>query len=724
MNKRDKEQKKQKAPKEPRKAKAPKTPKPAKAAKVPKAPKTAKAPKTSGEVPFIRSIGARLIAAFLIPVIGIVILGATSYRKSSSALVNNYQTSVEQTVDMMQQYISLVVSSERDEFKAYLTDADMKNYLGGFMSGQDEITTRSDYQSKLRNKMALDNKIRNIYILADANRTLNEATAQVQGDLYSAYSQTAQGAIMAADTSGWHVFGQDSESDDVMGTKTDGYCLRIAKRMNEQKAVMIIDIDASVIRDSMKSLDAGEGAYVCIVTEDGTEFYSDETYQPEEKMVFGNDFYEAALADENQSGNAMISIGGKQYLFLYSKMTTGNAVVCALIPAARLTAEASEIRNLSVILVILFVVIASVLAIYISRSMINTIQYILRQLRKVSKGDLTVHLTAKTKDEFSLLCEGVNHMVEHVKELIVHVNEVSNQLNEAASYVSEASGTFLETSQDIQSAVNEIEVGVNKLDTGSEDCLNQMDSLSGKISNVSHNADEIGKLTTETGSTIANGIESVQGLTHSAQSTMEITHRVIEAIGELEAKSKSIDKIISAINDIAEQTNLLSLNASIEAARAGEAGRGFAVVAEEIRKLSDQCLSSAAQISSITSEIVSNTAEVVEIARQAEGVVSTQASVVEETTDSFRRIDSQVQSLLDALNTIFNNVEDMNSSRSETLEAIEGISAVSAETAACSSTVYTSAGSQLSAVQELEKASVELAEKSDKLVEMLKTFTV
>lgn len=738
MSKKEKGQKEIKEPKAPKTLKAPKTPKAPKAPKglkTPKAPKIPKAPKMSGakkqhaektksEVPFIRSIGARLIAAFMIPVLGIVILGVASYRKSSTALISNYQTSVEQTVDMMQQYISLVVSSEKDEFKSYLTNADMKNYLGGLLDEKDEISNRTDFQSLLRNKMALDSKIRNVFILADSNRTLNEARAQVQGDLYSAYSATTQGAIMASDTSGWHIFGQDPEADAIMGIKTEGYCLRIAKRMNEQKAVMLIDIDASVIRESMKALDGGEGSYVCIVTEDGTEFYSDGELQLEAPMVFGTEFYEAAVASKEQSGNDVVNIGGRQYLFLYSKMTTGNAIVTALIPSARLTAEASQIKTLSVVLVILFVLIASVLALYISRTMINTIKYILRQLRKVSGGDLTVHLTAKTKDEFSLLCDGVNHMVEHVKDLIVHVNEVSNQLNDAASYVNQASGTFLETSQDIQSAVNEIEIGVNKLDTGSEDCLTQMDSLSGKISNVSQNADEIGKLTSETGSTISSGIESVQGLNRSAQSTMEITQRVIAAIEELESKSKSIDKIISAINDIAEQTNLLSLNASIEAARAGEAGRGFAVVAEEIRKLSDQCLTSAGQISSIVTEIVANTAEVVEIARQAESVVSTQADVVEETTESFRRIDRQVQSLLDALGTISNNVDEMNSSRSETLEAIESISAVSAETAACSSTVYTSAGSQLSAVQELEKASVDLAEKSDRLVEMLKSFTI
>jgi methyl-accepting chemotaxis protein len=254
--------------------------------------------------------------------------------------------------------------------------------------------------------------------------------------------------------------------------------------------------------------------------------------------------------------------------------------------------------------------------------------------------------------------------------------------------------------------------------------MTQMDSLSGKITNVSQNADEIGKLTSSTGNTISSGIESVQGLTASAQSTTEITQNVIVAIQELETKSKSISKIVSAINDIAEQTNLLSLNASIEAARAGEAGKGFAVVAEEIRKLSDQCLGSAGQISTIVNEIVEKTQDVVSIAQQAEEVVSTQAGAVEETTASFRQIDQQVESLLSALATIASNVQEMNSSRSETLEAIEGISAVSAETAACSTSVYSSAGSQMNAIKDLDQAAQDLRERADRMVEILGTFTV
>ena len=114
--------------------------------------------------------------------------------------------------------------------------------------------------------------------------------------------------------------------------------------------------------------------------------------------------------------------------------------------------------------------------------------------------------------------------------------------------------------------------------------------------------------------------------------------------------------------------------------------------------MADQCLSSAGQISSIVKEILSKTGEVVTIARQAEAVVSSQTGAVEDTTASFRQIDELVAQLIQALQTITNNVQEMNGARNETLSAIESISDASTQTAACSSSVHNAAGSQLDAV--------------------------
>lgn len=649
-------------------------------------------------------------------------LGVVSYNSASKAVINSYKKSISHTADMQQKYINLAVSSEIDEFKNYFTDSSLTMFFGGKMDLIEAKTLQKKYNGRLVSKLSMDSKADGAYFIADGGRSLQGGKALLPQDAYSAYIGTGQGSKVNEHPNEWFIFGQDKEADGALGIETSSYGVRIARKFQGQQVCIIVDIDAGFIRNALQSIDTGKGGCVALITSDGKEFYSEPGQEDSGSLIYGTDVYNNAVSSEELTGNQIIKLDGRENLFVYGKMETGGAIVAAIIPSKRLLDEAADIKMVSAVVSGIFALLALILGLLISKKISGIINYILQKLRKIANGDLTVQLEIKSKDEFGLLCSGVNQMASQMKAILEDVKGVSNELNDTISYVTKSTGLFMETAKDIRDAVVEIETGVSRLDTGSADCLGNMELLSGIITSVSANTEEIGKLAEEAGETISLGIELVNGLGGSAGKTTDITKNVIVSIQELEKKSKSISTIVSAINSISEQTNLLSINASIEAARAGDAGRGFAVVAEEIRKLSDQCLESAGQISEIVNEIVKQTSEVVSTAKEAEEAVSSQTGAVSGTTNSFRQIGKQITSLSDALEVITSNVYNMDTSRNKTLGTMEDISAVSAETAACSDNVSITVQKQESAVKDLDESAKQLRTKADFLIEILGSF--
>ncbi len=675
-------------------------------------------------VGFFRSIQFKLIASFLVPVICIVILGVVSYQKASSAVTRSYTSSVEQTMGMMGDYLTLAVDTVQNTYKSYLNDDSMKSYFMGTLSGADGEVFSRRTATELKGSVTADSMISNIFFLSDKQEPITTTSIAGQ-EAYESFISSIQGQMAKNDANGYFLFGNQSATDELLKTENSKYSMRLVKRMVNTNSYMMVDLSYGLLRDSLISLDVGEDGYVGLITCDGAEFVTENgsVIAPETAVFTDKEFYERALAASEDTGAEEVEYQGEKYMFLYQKMGK-SAMIAVLIPNRLLLAQAADIKQLTMIISILAAVVALVLGTVISQSFSGTIRSLVKRLKRVADGDLTVEVHSKRKDEFRVLSDGIASMIHNMKKLITDITEASEELTGAAVQVSDSSNMFMQTSRNIQLSISEIEKGVTRLDTDSADCLNQMDGLSGKITSVSDNASEISQLTAAAGGCIVEGMQSMEGLTESAKSTTRITAEVITAIEALEEKSRSIGNIIEAINEIASQTNLLSLNASIEAARAGEAGKGFAVVAEEIRKLADQSLMSANQIGEIIDEMISNTVDVVDIAKQAESVVASQEGAVESTTRSFQEIDKQVSRLMEALQMISDSVDNMDSDRSATLGSIESISAVSAQAAASSQEVYATADKQLAAITKLETASGQLQKRASQLRESLKQFTL
>ena len=707
------------------KPKKEKQPKKAKAENKEKKDSTPKE-KFKNTIPVHRRIATKLIGAFMIPVACIVVLGVVSYNKASNAIEENYRSSAAQTVDMMDRYITTAMENVQADFRDHLVNDEFKGVFSGNFATDPakESAIRREWNTTLLRMPTSDKIYADLYVLNDKGDICITSTLKNKDGMYTEYKGTEQGGRVATEkfTNFW--FGNDADIDATLGTDSSRYAIRYGKFLTN-KSVIIADISYDYIMEILNTLDAGEGSYVGLVTNmDNQEILSDLYTLPEQPVFVGSDFYVEAMAAEEESGSKEVKYNGEDYLFIYSKLPSQEAAICALVLNDTITAQAAEIGKITVVVVILAVIVALALGIIFASNMSGAIGYMCYKLQKVAEGDLTVTVESKRKDEFKLLTDELSETVKNIKHLITNVTTASDDLNVASGQVAESSRMFMQTSEGIQHAVSEIEQGVAKLDEDSADCLAQMDSLSEKIGVVTEGTGVIGGLAVETGESIKQGVDSVSELTGTAQSTTEITTHVVEAIGVLESKTRSIGQIIGVINGIAEQTNLLSLNASIEAARAGEAGRGFSVVAEEIRKLADQSLGSAKQISKIVDEIIANMGEVVNVAKKAEDIVKLQEESVENTTHSFNEMDGQVQTLVKSLEDIKAGVNNMENARAATLGAIESISAISAETAASSTNVSEMATKQMSAIHTLDDAASQLTARAEELTVLLQQFKI
>jgi methyl-accepting chemotaxis protein len=157
-------------------------------------------------------------------------------------------------------------------------------------------------------------------------------------------------------------------------------------------------------------------------------------------------------------------------------------------------------------------------------------------------------------------------------------------------------------------------------------------------------------------------MSELQGLTDKGSSDME---RALDAIKKIASSSESITQIGRIIEEIASRTNLLAMNANIEAAHAGQYGRGFGVVANEIRGLAERSSANASEITKTLKEISVE----IEEAR----------SIYQKASDGFRVIKTEVGSVGQAMDGVFNALSEVRGGVAEITKAVLGIRESSSE---------------------------------------------
>ena len=714
-----------------------KKPKPEKAVKGKKASaeKKQKAPKQkkSGKSSKLLSIRNKIVVCFLVPIVFMVIIGVSAYQKSAEGLSEKFTDSTLQTMRMATENLNMSCDFIRSEGLKYAYDDDLRKYFLGMFEDNpvDKLNFLTSTKSNLLSVQTSNPFISHMHIIPKkgVNLLSTKLSSGVDGFLDEYKEDVASGE-------GRRSIPQWIDSHPVLDEKVTetekDYIMAFEMMSQSNNACVVIDIKPSAITDFMEEIDIGDGSIIGFVTPGGRELVVEnveegkESVLPEEGNVFSGQEYYTAVMDEAvaDAGTAEVDFQGEKYLFIYSHSADIGFTTCALVPMRVVTSQATEIRNMTIGLVILACVIVVIVGIFITAGIENNMRRISRKFGDVAKGDLTVTVSVKGHDEFQDLAGSATNMITNTKKLVNQVSNATGELEVSAQNVGQASELIHEYSQDITRAIGEINEGMEEQSRHAQECVEKTDILSNEIQEVSHVVERVEKLVGETEGMINKGMEIVQVLGDRAGETTQMTVKVSESIESLRKESEIINSFVATITEITEQTNLLSLNASIEAARAGEAGRGFAVVAEEIRKLADDSAKAAGEIRNNVANITAQTQNSVESASQAKAMVELQTKAVEEVIAVFREMQERMGQLIEGLKDIVVSTEKADGERSAAVAAVKNISDIIEETAGSAETVNDVANKLLNHVEKLSTTASVLDENMEGLKNEISVFKI
>ncbi len=237
-------------------------------------------------------------------------------------------------------------------------------------------------------------------------------------------------------------------------------------------------------------------------------------------------------------------------------------------------------------------VAALVLGWVLTRSITRPINEAVGIANKVASGDLTVNVQSQRGDEFGQLLAAFGTMITNLRELI---REIETGASSIAS-----------SSEELSTVTNQTSKGVADQQSQTDQVATAMNEMVSTVNEVAQSAEAAFEAANHASEKSGHGEKAVQETLELVAELNNQSSNVMELLNGLQTETNNIGTVLDVIKSVAEQTNLLALNAAIEAARAGEQGRGFAVVADEVRSLAQRTQSSAAEIETLISTLITS----------------------------------------------------------------------------------------------------------------------
>jgi methyl-accepting chemotaxis protein len=381
--------------------------------------------------------------------------------------------------------------------------------------------------------------------------------------------------------------------------------------------------------------------------------------------------------------------------------------------------------GISVSLILIALLLAGLMAIYISKRITDPIILVSESVREVAAGNLgSRDITIGSCDEIGVLAGAFNQMKENLRQLVMQVAGSAEQVASSSEELTAISEQAALASNQVAAVISDMARGGDSQVKAVDDVSSVIEKISASIQQIAVSAKEVAEASNESAATAKTGGQAVStAITQMAniESAVVASAEVVSKLGD---RSKEIGQIVETISGIAGQTNLLALNAAIEAARAGEQGRGFAVVAEEVRKLAEQSQDAAKEIAVLIAAIQTDTEKAVQVMQDGTHQTKIGSGVVGSAGEAFKEITKRINQVSSQITDISAAIGNIAAGSQEVVRSVRDIEKITRDSAGQTQTVSAATEEQSASMQEIAASSLGLSKSAQELQNVVSKFSI
>jgi two-component system sensor histidine kinase YesM len=173
--------------------------------------------------------------------------------------------------------------------------------------------------------------------------------------------------------------------------------------------VILVDIDLSVLTKEMEHISLGNKGFIYIMNSN-----NDIVYAPINKVVYRINT-ENIKGDKGQFSTSVLKEG---YEVIYKSSGYTKWKTIAVFPVRERLKVVSNIKLYSVLIALITLIIAVIIAVFFTRTIVRPITKLRNLMKITEEGDFDVHFRSKYNDEIGQLGNSFNNMIKEIRNLI------------------------------------------------------------------------------------------------------------------------------------------------------------------------------------------------------------------------------------------------------------------------------------------------------------------